>query len=109
MPFQTYKTEKDYSKFYESYTKGFMWPCAQNRAKAFVSKFKWNKSTKLCIVGCGFGWLGEALTPLLLTGNILQVDTSEYIQVNKINMVHNLDVSQLANREMITTLLTGKN
>ena len=64
------------------YHRAVMLPLCRDRAAHIPTLLGWSLTTRVVIVGAGFGWTAECLEVLGYT-NILAVDTSLYIQSNK--------------------------
>lgn len=63
------------------YNRYVMFPEMLRRAQFFVQHFSLDASSRVLVVGCGFGWTVEALTNLGIT--CIGTDISSYIQANK--------------------------
>lgn len=61
MPIQTYHTEADFQRDYDSYTREVQLPVHQRHAEKYIEILKLKPSDRIVIVGCGFGWTLEVL------------------------------------------------
>ena len=64
------------------YHRAVLLPYAQNLATNLYRVLNWTSSTRLVIVGSGFGWTVECLRFMGMT-NVIGVDTSPWVQANK--------------------------
>lgn len=103
MPLKSFSTKADFDAAYDigaerdgynpdvrsevrlGYNRAVMYPICQQRAAGLQQALAYSASTRLVVVGAGFGWTIEALRALGIgsTGKIVGTDTSAYIHNNK--------------------------
>lgn len=96
MPVVSFDTKADYDAAYRlraedghpgtrqrvklNYHRAVMYPLCEARATALVNHFAWPTTTRILVVGAGFGWLAEALETNHGYSNVITADVSSWIQ-----------------------------
>lgn len=100
MPLVSFNTKADFDRHYRirveidgvtggrlpvalNYHRAAMMPFAERHADKLVELFAWPLSTRIAIVGAGFGWVAEVLETKHGYTNIIGIDTSPWIQNNQ--------------------------
>lgn len=101
MPLVNWTTKADFDQWYDigaegawghpntrseirlKYHRFVLLPWMRERAKKLVAALGWTASTRLAIIGAGFGWTAEILQNELGIGTVVAVDTSAYVQASK--------------------------
>lgn len=87
------------------YERAALWPDMVRRAGFFAQHFGLTSTSRVLLVGAGFGWTVEALGNLGVRA--IGTDTSPYVQANKEADVMNEDSMTNASRNRVKSALGG--
>jgi len=64
------------------YSRATQLPWCRKKARKLIELFSWHPTTKILVVGAGYGWTIECLEREHNFTNIVGIDTSDWIQAN---------------------------